>query len=53
MRRVKKEVNAKQVYRDGYTGKGVRIALLDTGVAPLNGLKEIAVFALLMRQPVS
>lgn len=44
MRRVKKEVNAKQVYRDGYTGKGVRIALLDTGVAPLNGLKDRVVF---------
>lgn len=40
MDRVKKEVCAKRVYQDGYTGKGVRIALLDTGVAPLIGLKN-------------
>lgn len=40
MNRVKKEVQAYQVYRDGYTGRGVRIALLDTGVAPLLGLQR-------------
>lgn len=40
MKRVKKEVHANQVYKDGYTGKGVRIALLDTGVAPHRGLKH-------------
>ena len=44
MKRVKKEVNAKDVYRDGYTGKGIRIALLDTGVAPLRGLRDRIVF---------
>lgn len=31
MERVKRVVHAKSVYRKGYTGKGVRIALLDTG----------------------
>ena len=40
MQRVKKEVQAYQVYRDGYTGRGIRIALLDTGVAPLQGLRN-------------
>ena len=44
MNRVKKEVHANRVYRDGYTGKGVRIALLDTGVAPLKGLKDNVVY---------
>ncbi len=44
MRRVKKEVNAKEVYKDGYTGRGIRIALLDTGVAPLSGLRDRIVF---------
>ena len=38
MQRVKKEVQACQVYRDGYTGKEIRIALLDTGTASLTGL---------------
>ena len=32
MERVKEIVHAENVYRKGYTGKGVRIALLDTGV---------------------
>ena len=32
MDRVKKLVNADKVYRNGYTGSAVRIALLDTGV---------------------
>lgn len=32
MERAKELVNAENVYRKGYTGKGVRIALLDTGV---------------------
>ena len=44
MQRVKKEVCANKVYRDGYTGKGVRIALLDTGVVPLMGLKDRIVY---------
>lgn len=44
MRRVKKEVHADQVYKDGYTGNGVRIALLDTGIAPLIGLRNRIVY---------
>lgn len=44
MKRVKKEVRAKQVYKDGYTGRGVRIALLDTGAAPHIGLRERIVY---------
>lgn len=44
MKRVKKEVQAKQVYLDGYTGRGVRIALLDTGAAPLIGLQKNIVY---------
>lgn len=44
MKRVKKEVHAEQVYRDGYTGKGVRIALLDTGVESHKGLKHNIIF---------
>lgn len=32
MKRVKEIVHAKDVYKKGYTGKSVRIALLDTGV---------------------
>lgn len=32
MDRVKQVVNAKRVYEKGYTGKNIRIALLDTGV---------------------
>lgn len=44
MKRVKKEVQAKQVYLDGYTGRGVRIALLDTGVAPHAGLRNNIVY---------
>lgn len=44
MQRVKKEVQACQVYRDGYTGRGVRIALLDTGAAPLIGLRKRIIY---------
>lgn len=44
MIRVKKEVHANKVYKDGYTGKGIRIALLDTGVAPLTGLRNKIVY---------
>ena len=44
MNRVKKEVCANKVYREGYTGKGVRIALLDTGVAPIEGLRSRIVY---------
>ena len=44
MQRVKKEVQACQVYRDGYTGKGIRIALLDTGVASLKGLRNRIIY---------
>ncbi len=32
MERVKQIVHANEVYKKGYTGKGIRIALLDTGV---------------------
>lgn len=32
MERVKQIVNAHSVYKKGYTGKGVRVAVLDTGV---------------------
>ncbi|MBR2045711.1 MAG: S8 family peptidase [Agathobacter sp.] len=44
MNRVKKEVHANRVYIDGYTGKGVRIALLDTGVSPLIGIRNRIVY---------
>ena len=44
MQRVKKEVQACQVYRDGFTGRGIRIALVDTGVAPLIGLRNRIVY---------
>jgi len=40
MERVKRIVHAKDVYRLGYTGKGVRIALLDTGVHLHAGLQN-------------
>lgn len=40
MERVKQIVHAKEVYRLGYTGRGVRIALLDTGVSLQAGLQE-------------
>ena len=33
MKSVKKLVNARLVYKAGYSGKGIRIALLDTGVS--------------------
>lgn len=39
MERAKEIVCAENVYRKGYTGKGVRIALLDTGVFSHRGLK--------------
>ncbi|MBQ6844624.1 MAG: S8 family peptidase [Agathobacter sp.] len=44
MQRVKKEVQARQVYRNGFTGRGIRIALVDTGVAPLIGLRNRIVY---------
>lgn len=44
MKRVKKEVQAQQVYRDGYTGREIRIALLDTGVVPHVGLGEKVIY---------
>ena len=40
MEYVKKLVHAEKVYQKGYTGKGVRIALLDTGVAPFEDVKD-------------
>lgn len=40
MERVKELVHAENVYRKGYTGKGVRIALLDTGVFMHRDLKN-------------
>lgn len=44
MERVKEIVHAENVYRKGYTGKGVRIALLDTGVFTHRDLKCKIVF---------
>lgn len=45
MERAKEIVHAENVYRKGYTGKGVRIALLDTGVFMHRDLKcKIALF---------
>lgn len=44
MERVKELVHAENVYRKGYTGKGVRIALLDTGVFQHRDLKCKIVF---------
>lgn len=44
MERVKELVHAENVYRKGYTGKGVRIALLDTGVFQHRDLKCKVVF---------
>lgn len=44
MHNVKKIVNANNVYIDGYSGRGVRIALLDTGVAMHNELEGRVVF---------
>ena len=40
MERVIDVVHARDVYRKGYTGKGVNIALLDTGVHPHSCLKD-------------
>lgn len=39
MERAKEIIQAENVYRKGYTGKGVRIALLDTGVFSHRDLK--------------
>lgn len=44
MNRVKQVVNANKVYKDGYTGKGVRVALLDTGVFLHKDIRENIVF---------
>lgn len=45
MERVRKLVNANTVYAKGYTGRKIRIALLDTGVAEHKDLQgRIAVF---------
>lgn len=44
MDRVKRIVHAKEVYKKGYTGKGVRIALLDTGVFPHQSMKDNLIF---------
>lgn len=40
MNRVKKLVHADKVYQDGYTGKRIRIALLDTGISPHTDLAD-------------
>ena len=40
MNHVKEIVHAKQVYQNGYTGKNIRIALLDTGVNEHPDLKN-------------
>ena len=44
MHNVKKIVNANNVYIDGYSGRSVRIALLDTGVAMHKELEGRVVF---------
>lgn len=44
MERVKKIVHAKEVYRRGYTGRGIRIALLDTGVFEHEDLENRIIF---------
>lgn len=44
MERAKEIVHAENVYRKGYTGKGVRIALLDTGVFSHRDLKCKIIF---------
>ncbi len=44
MERVKRVVHAKEVYRRGYTGRRVRIALLDTGVFLHEDLEHRIVF---------
>lgn len=44
MERAKEIVHAENVYRKGYTGKGIRIALLDTGVFTHRDLKCKIVF---------
>lgn len=40
MKRAKEIVHAKTVYREGYTGKGVKIALLDSGIFLHKDLKN-------------
>lgn len=40
MERVKNIVCAKEVYRAGYTGKGIKIAILDTGVYLHSGIEN-------------
>ncbi len=44
MDRVKQIVNANRVYRLGYTGRGIRIALLDTGVYMHQDVRENIIF---------
>ena len=44
MERAKEIVHAENVYRKGYAGRGVRIALLDTGVFLHRDLKCKVVF---------
>ena len=44
MERVKEVVHAKDVYKMGYSGKGIRIALLDTGVYPHKKIKDRMLF---------
>lgn len=44
MNRVKQVVNANKVYTEGYTGKGVCVALLDTGVFLHKDIRENVLF---------
>lgn len=44
MDRVKRLVNANLVYQKGYTGRGIRIALLDTGVYMHKELEQRVIF---------
>lgn len=44
MERVKQIVHANEVYKRGYTGKGIRIALLDTGVFQHKNLEQRVIY---------
>lgn len=44
MERVKRIVHANEVYQRGYTGKGIRVALLDTGVFQHRNLEKRVIF---------
>jgi serine protease AprX len=43
-KRVVEEIRAKDVWKAGFRGQGVDVALIDSGVAPVNGLKNQVVY---------